>query len=412
MRDPNLVYIEKPIIQNEIIMKICIVTHNILKGDGQGRVNYEVAREAALRGHQVTLLASRIDEELLQIPQITWVPVSGNHLPTNLLKTMIFSWSAGRWIRKHHTEYDIIQGNGAATPPGSCKFNAVHFVHNAWLKSPSHISKQTLGIYSFYQWLFSKLNAYWEISALRDVPCIISVSNKVKADLIDIGISEKQITTIINGVDLDEFKPRTEISQMLHHELSLNLNTPLGLFAGDIRTNRKNLDSVLRAVLNVKDMHLVVIGETSKSPYPKMVDDLGLTDRIHFLGYRKDIARLMRGCDFFVFPSRYEACTLVLLEALASGLPAITAVSTGGSEIVESNCGIVLDDSEDISQLVEALGNMSEDLERTRSMSASARQVAEKYSWQVMANTYLHLFSSHISLDSSQNHPDLSTSTM
>ena len=41
-------------------MKICIVTHNVIKGDGQGRVNYEVAKEAIRRGHYVTLLASRV----------------------------------------------------------------------------------------------------------------------------------------------------------------------------------------------------------------------------------------------------------------------------------------------------------------------------------------------------------------
>ena len=45
-------------------MKICIVTHKIRKGDGQGRVNYEVVQEAIRRGHDLTLLASEIAPEL------------------------------------------------------------------------------------------------------------------------------------------------------------------------------------------------------------------------------------------------------------------------------------------------------------------------------------------------------------
>lgn len=392
-------------------MKICIVTHNILKGDGQGRVNYEVAKEAAVQGHQVTLLASRVSNDLLEMPQITWVPISGIRLPSNLLRTMLFSRLADRWIRKHRHEYDIIQGNGSATPPGSVNINAVHFVHHAWLSSPSHISKQTVGFYSFYQWLYSKLNTYWEIDALRQAPQVISVSNKVKRDLIEIGIPEDRITTVINGVDLKEFTPRLQSSEMLHSELGLKPNTALGLFAGDIRTNRKNLDSVIQAILEVKEMHLVVVGDTNHSPYPKLVSEMGLDDRIHFLGYRKDVARLMRGCDFFIFPSRYEACTLVILEALASGLPVITALSTGGSEIVEPSCGMVLDDSENIPQLAAALNSMSENLERTRSMGIFARQVAEKYSWQCMSDSYISIFRSHLSRDSSQEYPDLSTAT-
>ncbi|MHC5824739.1 MAG: glycosyltransferase family 1 protein, partial [Nostoc sp.] len=45
-------------------MKLCIVTHKIKKGDGQGRVNYEVAQEAIRRGHHLTLLASEVAPEL------------------------------------------------------------------------------------------------------------------------------------------------------------------------------------------------------------------------------------------------------------------------------------------------------------------------------------------------------------
>lgn len=57
-------------------MKICIVTHTVTKGDGQGRVNYEITNEAIHRGDHVTLLASSIAPELAQHSQVKWIPIS------------------------------------------------------------------------------------------------------------------------------------------------------------------------------------------------------------------------------------------------------------------------------------------------------------------------------------------------
>ena len=67
-------------------MKICIVTHKIKKGDGQGRVNYEVAKEAIRRGHHLTLLASEIAPELEENTQVNWIEI-----PVKKLSYRIYS---------------------------------------------------------------------------------------------------------------------------------------------------------------------------------------------------------------------------------------------------------------------------------------------------------------------------------
>ncbi|QDZ39122.1 glycosyltransferase family 4 protein [Euhalothece natronophila Z-M001] len=364
---------------------ICIVTHKVIKGDGQGRVNYEIVQEAIARGYQVTILASVVDSFLSQHSEVNWVKISVSNFPTELLRNFIFSWQSTRWLRQHHQKFDLIKVNGAITQfPGDV--NAVHFVHSAWARSPYHTAKQHRNFYGLYQWLYTKLNAFWEKQAFHRAKSVIAVSHKVKEELSV--LPPEKIKVIPNGVDLDEFSPGTEP----RHVWQLPEKVPLALFVGDIRTSRKNLEMVLHALIPTEELHLAVVGDTQDSPYPKLATELGLEKRVHFLGYRQDIAQIMRATNFFVFPSRYEPFGLVVLEAMASGLPVITIKSVGAADLVTSDCGLVLSDSENISALTEALTTLSNNLNLRTRMGKAARTIAEQYSWKTMAQHYLDLF--------------------
>lgn len=387
-------------------MKLCIVTHKVKKGDGQGRVNYEVAKEAIRRGHHLTLLASEIAPELQQSSQVDWVSISVNNLPTEFLRNFIFSQKSADLLRKYRSQVDVVKVNGAITTAVS-DVNAVHFVHSSWLRSPAHISRIRRDLYGFYQWLYTAVNAFWEKQAFQKAQVIVAVSQKVAQELENIGVRRSQIQVIVNGVDLEEFSPGVACRQTL----GLPENVTLALFAGDIRTSRKNLDTVLRALVKVPSLHLAVVGSTEASPFPAMAESLGLNQRVHFLGYRRDIAQLMRAVDLFVFPSRYEACTLVLLEALASGLPVITATATGGAELVTPECGVVLPDSDDTDALADALSSMMSNPIRMQQMGKAARAVAEQHSWNIMAQTYVDLFEELSKNEEHRSHTNLSPSS-
>ncbi len=155
---------------------------------------------------------------------------------------------------------------------------------------------------------------------------------------------------------------------------------------------RKNLDTVLRAMRDVPALHLAVCGAVQGSPYPALAAKLGVSDRVHFLGFRRDMPDLMRAADMFVFPSRYEACSLVVLEALASGLPVLTAVTAGGAEVLTPTCGHVLSDPDDAKALAQTLGAWVDDPQRRQQMGQAARQVAEQHSWARMGDAYLRLY--------------------
>ncbi|OUL30027.1 glycosyltransferase family 4 protein [Nostoc sp. 106C] len=387
-------------------MKLCIVTHTVKKGDGQGRVNYEVAKEIIRRGHHLTLLASEVAPELKENSQVNWIEIPVQKFPTEFIRNFVFAKKSADWLQKNRADIDLVKVNGAITNT-SADVNAVHFVHSSWLRSPVHISRTRRDAYGFYQWLYTALNAHWEKQAFQKAKVVIAVSEKVAQELVNIGVPRSRIQVIVNGVDLEEFTPGVDDRQTW----GLPENVPLALFAGDIRTARKNLDTVLYALAKVPDLHLAVVGNTEGSPFPQLTASLGLSERVHFLGYRRDIAAIMRVADLFVFPSRYEACTLVLLEALASGLPVITATATGGAELVTPECGVVLSDSDDIDALVAALLSLVDDDTLLQQMGKAARSVAEQHSWTTMAQTYVDLFEELIKNEEHCSHPHLSPSS-
>jgi glycosyltransferase involved in cell wall biosynthesis len=372
-------------------MNLLIVTHTVGKNDGQGRVNYEVVQAALAAGHSVTLLSTTVDETLSRHPRVTVARLPASRVPTRLLQYQVFALRAAAWIRTHRDEFDVVQVNGFIAWTRS-DVNAIHFVHTGWRDSGYYPFRLSGGFYAAYQVLFTRLNAWCERWAFKRARVLVPVSEKVAAELVALGMPRENIRVIHNGVDNVEFSP--DLSQMSQRERFKLPEAPfMLLFAGDLRNARKNLDTVLRALVNCpRNVHLTVAGGVANSPYPAMAAALGVADRVHFVGMIRDMPGLMRCADAFVFPSRYEAMSLVLLEALASALPVITVHTAGGAEVITSECGIVLDDPDDEASLAEAIALIASDSLRAREMGLAAQALAATLSWQTMAARYLALF--------------------
>lgn len=367
-------------------LRIAVITHAVARGDGQGRVNYEIVKGALRDGHRVVVVASRVAPDLAANPQLTVVPIRVGGWPTELVRNQVFAWRASAWLRRHAASCDLVVANGGIVW-GRTDVNVVHFVHSAWRRSPVHVARTHRGPYAWYQWLYSALNSRWEQRAFRQTRVIVAVSERVRNELVGLGLSPAAVRVIHNGVDVEEFAPGSGDRRRWGLPAA-----PLGLFVGDLRTRRKNLDTTLAAVARLPDLHLAVVGDPSGSPFPQMAESLGIAERVHFLGVRRDVPDLMRTADVFLFPSRYEACSLVLLESLASGLPIVTASTAGGAELVDDGCGIVLDDPDDVTALVDAITTVLSSHAEVREMGRRARAVAEQHTWATMAGRYLEIF--------------------
>lgn len=367
-------------------MNITIVAHKLARGDGQGRINYEIAKYAIAQGHRLTLLSTKVEQDLVSAGA-TWIPIVSPIRKPELINTVYFARKADQHLKQLAPQMDVLVGNGF-TLRHPHHVNLCQFVHGAWIKSPVHVSKVTRGLYSWYQWTYSRANTRWEKQSYAAAKFVVPPSEKIRQELLSIGVPDEKIRLIYNGIDLDEFHPGSEDRK----SLGLPDAKPLALFVGDIRTPRKNLDTTLKALVKVPNVHLAVAGAVARSPFPQMARHLGLDGRVTFLDFRRDIGKLMRAVDLFIFPSRYEAGTIALLEALASGLPAVTARTTGGCEVMGNGAGKIIDDPNDADALAAAIRTLADDESARRTAAAEARAVAEKYSWTSMAQQYLQLF--------------------
>lgn len=368
-------------------MRFGIVTPRVGFNDGQGRVNLEIAVEIVRQGHQVALFSEQVDEAVLPSPPAHSVLAPPPRwMPSRLLRDQVFAWRTSMLLRDTHNRCDAVLANGFVSWADS-DVNAVHFVHGSWLRSPYHPWRLQRSMHTFYAWTYSGANALLEKGALRRCRRIVAVSGKVREELVLIGAPKDRIEVIANGVDTEEFHPGP--SERVR--FGLPDAVPMALFAGDLKTPRKNLETVLLALCQIPELHLAVAGGTNGSAYPALAQSMGLNGRVHFLGFKTDMPGLMRSVDLFVFPSRYEPCGLVLLEAMASGLPVITVRSTGGAELLGSDSGVVLEDSEDCAALAAALRSLVTNPGYREAMSTGARRRASAYTWRSMAARYVDL---------------------
>src|SRR5262249_41778202 len=141
---------------------------------------------------------------------------------------------------------------------------------------------------------------------------------------------------------------------------------------------------LLRAVRRVpleRRFRLVVVGHRKYAEFERAAADLGVSDRVLFLGHRADPKDAYFAADFLVHPTFYDPCSLVVLEALACGLPVVTTRYNGAAELFSPDAGVVVDTPHDEAGLAGAITRCLDPAFRLTA-SAAARQAAARWTFE------------------------------
>lgn len=132
------------------------------------------------------------------------------------------------------------------------------------------------------------------------------------------------------------------------------------LSVGELIT-RKNHEAVIKAIslLPNYNIHYFIAGEGELLKHLcALTKSLGLEQRIHFMGFCKDINKLCNSCDIFVMPSLQEGLSLALMEAMASGKPIVASKIRGNVDLIENGKGGIFVSPKDPQEYANAIKHL------------------------------------------------------
>lgn len=195
------------------------------------------------------------------------------------------------------------------------------------------------------------------------------------------GLAKAPIVILPNGVEVDIFDapPKTSRAE-IRAAFGIPETAPLAVSLCVLRPE-KALDRLLQAfpevVRSQPDAHLLIVGDGPMlEPLTAMAKAEGLIDRVHFAGYRTDVADVMRASDIFVLPTMFDSQPTVIMEAMASRLPVVSTTHGGIPDMVDNGVQGTLVEPGNVPQLAHALADLMANPTKARAFGEAGRNRA------------------------------------
>ncbi|HMK77070.1 MAG TPA: glycosyltransferase family 4 protein [Thermodesulfobacteriota bacterium] len=367
------------------------------KRGGAERYLVDLCARMASEGHEVHVYAERQDVE---DPGILFHSVKTIPFPKSI---RLLSFAIRATEAMENGNYDITFGVGNTLKADILQPHGG--VHWAWFWRSLRVYDQPLvwvikflgRVLSPKQWV----QGYIESSPYKKKHFrkIIAISDMVKQDMMRwYRIPEEKISVVYNGVDIERFRPRNrQYREEIRGRHGIGTEEMVILFVSN-NFRMKGLVFLIKALARIKEgapppIKLLILGRDRQGSYLGLARSMGIFEDVIFAGSTNEPEKYYGASDLLVHPTFYDACSLTVLEALASGIPVITTRCNGASGIVtQGQEGFVIYDPRDDRALAEKISFFlnREKLERA---SIAARHLAESYSlernWREMEHILL-----------------------
>jgi UDP-glucose:(heptosyl)LPS alpha-1,3-glucosyltransferase len=333
------------------------------------------------RGHEVHVVARRFCDRALRMPIIA-------HGLEGVDSRLGFAAAAEQTLRR--MDLDVIHDMGAGwhcnvfQPHGGSRRAATQrnlMLVPPWMRGLKAAFQRFLPRYRQFNALVGRQYA-------DDGRIVLALSRQVAEDFQRYhDVPREQIRLIYNGVDTQRFSPehRETYREMLRRRLGIPADTVLMLIVAH-NFRLKGVPTLLRTMGRLRQRgrraHLVVVGGKNVGTYRRAAGRAGAAGAVTFTGSVEDTVPYYAAADLYVQPTFYDPCSLVVLEALASGLPIVTSRYNGAGELLtEGREGFLISDPHDARELQDCVEKLFHQPTRTV-MGEAARQLSLRHTLQ------------------------------
>ncbi|AIF69973.1 glycosyl transferase [Palaeococcus pacificus DY20341] len=364
-------------------MKIALVSDWYYpKVGGVASHMHNLALKLRERGNEVAIVTNYWKtgkEEELEKNGIELIKVEGVISPI-LSINLSFGINSSEELFEYLNDFDVIHSHHAFTPLALKAAKAGRKMGKATLLTTHSIS------FAHESKLWKALGLSFPVFShyLKFPHCIISVSEASKSFIEH--FTDTEIKVIPNGVDDKRFHPNWDKEELKEE---YDIEGDVILYVSRM-SYRKGPQVLLNAFSRLKEGTLIMVGPGELLPFLKaQAKFLGIDKRVRFLGYvpSNELPKLFGMADIFVLPSvTAEAFGIVILEAMASGVPVVATNVGGIPEIVrESQSGLLVPPSNETA-LKDAIEALLADKELRNKLGKNGRRAVERrYSWDVVS---------------------------
>lgn len=352
---------------------IAVMLPRFSRYGGVEQFGYRLAGELAARGHTVDFICARQEAEP---PDGVRVLRTGRPFGPRWFKMLVFANKAEAFRQAGNYDCSISLGKtlkqdilrvGGGPLPAFWRYS-----ERAWPGEFQGRLKQLSRRTNPANMLIRRMeNRQYTDSAL-----VVAVSHFVRDLILEAapGLPPERMRILYNRPDLQRFSIPTPDQRA---EARAQFGVPDHAIAIGLATSNfplKGVGPLIRALPSLPETcALYVAGGRNHGVYDALAAELGLSDRVYFLGKVDDMPLWYKAMDIFALPSFYDACSNAVLEALASGLPTLSSASNGSSyflppENVVRNPG----DSAELARVLARLAHQAEGNARTGTREAFA----------------------------------------